>query len=63
MDNKMFDYDKTAIRERVPKSVLDRFVNEARVEFAMDDMLMELHVIRAIRAYSASRVSKKAEAS
>jgi hypothetical protein len=62
MNDKIFDYNRAAINEGVPKSVLDRFVDEARKEFALDDMLMELHVIRAIKAYAASMHSRKAAA-
>jgi hypothetical protein len=62
MSDKIFDYNQAAINGGVPKSVLDRLVNEARKEFAWDEMLMELHVIRAINAYAASADSKKAAA-
>jgi hypothetical protein len=62
MNDKIFDYNQAAINERIPKSVLDKFVAEARKEFAWDDMLIELHVIRAIKAYAASMSSRKATA-
>jgi hypothetical protein len=62
MNEKIFDYNQAAINEGVPESVLDRLVNEARKEFAWDEMLMELHVVRAIKAYATSMNSKEATA-
>jgi hypothetical protein len=61
VSDKIFDYNQAAINEGVPKSVLDRLVNEARKEFAWDDMLMELHVIRAIKAYATPMNSNTSE--
>lgn len=51
MSNRIFDYDKAAADAGISQTVLDDFVQEARREFPWDDMLMELHVIRAINAY------------
>jgi hypothetical protein len=51
MEQLMFDYKSAAKRMQIPPEVLKNLEMEIRQEFPNDDMLMELHVLRAIRAY------------
>ena len=52
MSKIIFDYRKTAARKNVPEDVLSNIVNEAQKEFPFDEMMTELHIIRAINAYA-----------
>ena len=53
MDGRMiFDYNKAAENENVPQDVLSRIVSEAQIEFPFDEMMRELHIIRAIKSYA-----------
>jgi hypothetical protein len=52
MKNLMFDYESLGEELAVSKEIVKRFENEARNEFPFDDMLMEIHVLRAINWYA-----------
>jgi len=52
MNESIFDYNQAAINENVPQDVLMQIVNEAQAEFPFDEMMRELHIIRAINFYS-----------
>ena len=46
-----FDYKSFAEKFDIDEKTLDRIIEEAYKEFPDDEMMAELHVIRAIRAY------------
>lgn len=50
---RVFDYQAMAERYKVKPEVLEQLVKEAKKEFAKDEMMVELHVIRAIRSMKA----------
>ena len=52
MNESIFDYNQAAINENVPQDVLSQIISEAKIEFPFDDMMRELHIIRAINLYS-----------
>jgi hypothetical protein len=52
MENLMFDYKSLGENLAVPKAVVKKLENEARNEFPFDNMLMEIHVLRAIKYYA-----------
>jgi hypothetical protein len=52
MNDRIFDYNTAAINANMPQDVLARLIEEARQEFPFDQMMTELHVIRAINVYS-----------
>jgi len=47
----MFDYRSLGKELAVPDEIIQKFEQEAHKEFFSDNMLMELHVLRAIKAY------------
>ena len=51
MENLMFDYISLGENLDVPMGIVQKFEKEARNEFPFDNMLMEIHVLRAIKAY------------
>jgi hypothetical protein len=48
----MFDYQTLGKSLAVPTWVVQEFEQEARDEFLSDNMLMEIHVLRAIKSYA-----------
>ena len=46
----VFDYEVEARRLAVPPERLKEIVAETRQEFAGDEMMVEIHVLRAVRA-------------
>jgi hypothetical protein len=49
-DNTMiFDYEVLSRKYCIDQKVLQRIVDEAHSEFGEDEMMMELHIIRALR--------------
>ena len=54
----MFDYLDAARRIGLPDVQLDRLCNQVRSEFPDDDMMFELHVLRAIMAVESGRVTR-----
>ena len=47
---KMFNYQKVAKEMHVPPTVLKGIEREVRQEFPADQMMYELHVLRAIKS-------------
>lgn len=45
---KYFDYEKLAKEIKLPKIILNKIKSDVRKEFPSNDMLFELHMIRAI---------------
>ena len=45
-----FDYQKLAREMHVPGVVLKKIEKEVREEFPSDEMMYELHVLRAVRS-------------
>ena len=52
MEDLMFDYHSFGEKLAVPSKIVQKIEEEARNEFPFDDMLMEIHVLRAVKAYA-----------
>ena len=52
MSDDIFNYRQAAKRENIPQGVFSQIVAEAKAEFPFDEMLQELHIIRAINSYT-----------
>ena len=52
MQDTVFDYFETAKREGISQDILDSILKDATIEFPDDDMMRELHIVRAIKFYS-----------
>ena len=52
MENLMFDYRSFGENLAIPPEIVQKFEKEARNEFPFDNMLMEIHILRAIKAYA-----------
>ena len=52
MEKLMFDYRSLGKELAVPKKIVQKFEQEARNEFPFDNMLMEIHILRAVKAYA-----------
>ena len=52
MEELMFDYRSLGEELTVPAEVIQKFEQEARSEFPTDNMLMEIHLLRAVKAYA-----------
>ena len=51
MENYIFDYRSGREELDVPEEVIKLYEQEAYDEFPNDKMMMEIHVLRAIKAY------------
>jgi ribosomal protein L10 len=58
MENLMFDYKATGENLEVPMEIIQKFEKEAHNEFPFDSMLMELHVLRAVKTYAKMNIQK-----
>jgi len=47
---KYFNYEKTAYEARIPTEALRELYNRIRQEFPDDEMIAELHIVRACMA-------------
>jgi hypothetical protein len=47
----VFDYRSVAEARGIPCDILSAIEKEARSEFPQDPMLMELHILRAVKRY------------
>jgi len=56
MENFIFDYHTLAKKLLVPSEIIQKFEKEANDEFPLDAMLMEIHVLRAIKSYARTAV-------
>jgi hypothetical protein len=45
-----FDYRRVAKEMRVPEAILKRIEKEVKKEFPSDQMMYELHVLRAVKS-------------
>ena len=52
MEDLLFDYKSLGEELGVPTEIVRKFEQEARSEFPFDDMLTEIHILRAIKAYA-----------
>jgi len=52
MDDLMFDYKSLGEELGVPVEIVRKFEHEARIEFPFDDMLKEIHILRAIKSHA-----------
>jgi hypothetical protein len=56
----MFDYKSAANKVGLSQELLRRYENAARQEFINDEMLFELHVLRAVNEHAASTLTQRA---
>jgi hypothetical protein len=52
MENLIFDYHSLGEELSVPSEIVQQFEQEAHKEFPFDNMLMEIHTLRAIKEYA-----------
>jgi hypothetical protein len=52
MEDLIFDYKSLGDDLAVPVEIIEKFEQEALHEFPFDNMLMEIHVLRAIKNYA-----------
>jgi len=52
MENLIFDYQTLGKELAVPAEIVQKFEQEAYDEFPFDNMLMEIHILRAIKTYA-----------
>jgi len=48
----MFDYRSLGEKLAVPLEIIQQFEQEAYKEFPFDNMLMEIHILRAVKSYA-----------
>jgi len=51
----MFDYRSLGEKLAVPSKIVQKIEEETRNEFPFDNMLMEIHILRAIKTYAKGR--------
>lgn len=49
--NTVFDYQLVADEFGISDNIVKKIVDEIRKEIPNDDMIMELHIIRALKSY------------
>jgi hypothetical protein len=52
MGKLLFDYRSIGEELSVPSEIIQQFEQEARSEFPFDNMLMEIHILRAVKEYA-----------
>jgi len=52
MEKLMFDYRSLGEDLAVPSEIVQQFEREAHSEFPSDKMLMEIHILRAVKTYA-----------
>ena len=52
MEDLMFDYKSLGEELAVPSEIIQQFEKEAHSEFPFDNMLMEIHILRAVKEYA-----------
>jgi len=55
MENLMFDYKSLGEELAVPSEIIQQYEQEAHKEFPLDKMLMEIHILRAVKAYAKTK--------
>jgi len=53
VESAVFDYCQAAKLENIPDDVFAQIIKEAQLEFPFDEMMRELHILRAIKSYAA----------
>jgi hypothetical protein len=48
----IFNYQSVAEKFNIPDNIVKKIVKEVREEIPNDNMIMELHVLRALKAYA-----------
>lgn len=56
-NERIFDYEQLAKKCNVKSDILNKLVEEASREFPNDQMMIELHIIRAIRALKNNKIT------
>ena len=52
MESVMFDYRSLGEKLAISPEIVQKIEEEARNEFPFDNMLREIHILRAIKAYA-----------
>jgi len=50
----MFDYNKLIEQYEINTDIAEQIITEIKEEFSDDEMMMELHIIRALKSYALS---------
>jgi len=50
----MFDYNRLIVQYGINPDVAEQIIAEIKEEFADDEMMMELHILRALKNYALS---------
>ena len=50
----MFDYNRLIAQYNISPELADQIITEIKEEFADDEMMMELHIIRALKSHALS---------
>ena len=50
----MFDYNKLIEQYEIDIDIAEQIIAEIKEEFLDDEMMMELHIIRALKSYALS---------
>ena len=48
----IFDYQSVANKFKIPDNIVRKIVKEIREEIPNDNMIMELHALRALKSYT-----------
>jgi len=48
----IFNYQSVADNFKIPDNIVKRIVKEVREEIPNDNMIMELHILRALKSYA-----------
>ena len=51
----IFNYQSVADKFEIPDNIVKRIVKEVREEIPNDNMIMELHILRALKSYASNR--------
>ena len=47
----IFNYQSVVEKFKIPDNIVKKIVNEIREEIPNDNMIMELHILRALKSY------------
>ena len=50
--NAMFNYQSVADKFEIPDNIVKKIVKETEKEIPNDNMIMELHILRALKSYA-----------
>lgn len=54
----IFDTNKKRRELKIPDNIYESIMNEIRAEFPNDEMMFELHVIRALMSYARRKMER-----